>query len=241
MIDWNGAEEAACAVPAGRLADDLVRELSDALTDPDPLVQDGAPPTVTTAWIARGTIGAARRLSRVTRWPPGSPTCGARPAPSRPLVLDMLVTAGDLRSGWVDAFERWCPAERDLRGQDPELGRLHAVAPTWTNARPSAGSARSPTGSGPTASGLPSPRGSATACAPCGCSTSSPTGACATATRSSPPSPPSSTGSSSADGRRALGRGRTASRAACVRTTPPGRRWWRYGTSRRDGAAVTHT
>lgn len=45
-----------------------------------------------------------------------------------PLVLDMLVTAGDFKAGWVDAFERWYPAEQDLRGHDETLGWLHAVA-----------------------------------------------------------------------------------------------------------------
>ncbi|MFB7918851.1 DUF2785 domain-containing protein [Streptomyces sp. NPDC056061] len=45
-----------------------------------------------------------------------------------PLVLDLLVAAGDFEAGWVDAFERWYPAEQDLRGHDDTLGRLHAVA-----------------------------------------------------------------------------------------------------------------
>ncbi|MFJ9695539.1 DUF2785 domain-containing protein [Kitasatospora sp. NPDC101183] len=45
-----------------------------------------------------------------------------------PLVLAVLVRAGDFRPGWVDAFERWYPAETDLRGHDETLGRFHAVA-----------------------------------------------------------------------------------------------------------------
>ncbi|MDK0524530.1 hypothetical protein [Streptomyces sp. ML-6] len=46
MIDWKSVEAADCAVPADRPMDDLVRELSRALADPDPLVRDGAPHTV---------------------------------------------------------------------------------------------------------------------------------------------------------------------------------------------------
>jgi hypothetical protein len=40
----------------------------------------------------------------------------------------MLAKKGDFKAGWVDAFERWYPAEEDLRGHDTELGWLHAVA-----------------------------------------------------------------------------------------------------------------
>ncbi|MEW1697974.1 DUF2785 domain-containing protein [Streptomyces sp. NPDC093249] len=128
MIDWNTIEAADCAVPADRAMDDLVGELSRALADPDPLVRDGAPYTVLATWIDRGTIGASRRLElgdeMAARF--GDPRTEARTF--APLVLDMLVAAGDLRAGWVDAFERWYPAELDLRGHDGTLGWLHAVA-----------------------------------------------------------------------------------------------------------------
>ncbi|MEU8927083.1 DUF2785 domain-containing protein [Kitasatospora sp. NPDC048545] len=128
MIDWKSVEAADCAVPAGRPVDDLVGELSRALADPDPLVRDGAPYTVLATWIARGTIGTPRRLEL------GDEMAGRFADPRiearsfAPLVLDMLVAAGDFRAGWVDAFERWYPAEQDLRGHDGTLGWLHAVA-----------------------------------------------------------------------------------------------------------------
>ncbi|MFC9618820.1 DUF2785 domain-containing protein [Streptomyces sp. NPDC056930] len=128
MIDWKSVEAADCAVPADRPMDDLVRELSRALADPDPLVRDGAPYTVLATWIARGAIGASRRLElgdeMATRFT--DPRVEARTF--APLVLDMLVAAGNLKAGWVDAFEHWYPAEQDLRGHDEELGWLHAVA-----------------------------------------------------------------------------------------------------------------
>ncbi|MFJ3932997.1 hypothetical protein [Streptomyces sp. NPDC090029] len=62
MTDWKSVEAADCAVPADRPMEDLVRELSRALADPDPLVRDGAPHTVLATWIARGAIGTPRRL-----------------------------------------------------------------------------------------------------------------------------------------------------------------------------------
>ncbi|MFI0977464.1 DUF2785 domain-containing protein [Streptomyces sp. NPDC021093] len=128
MIDWKNIEADDCAVPSDRPMGDLVRELSRALADPDPLVRDGAPYTVLATWIARGTIGTERRLElgdeMATRFT--DPRVEARTF--APLVLDMLVTAGDFKAGWVDAFERWYPAERDLRGHDGTLGWLHAVA-----------------------------------------------------------------------------------------------------------------
>lgn len=108
--------------------DDLVRELSRALADPDPLVRDGAPYTVLATWIARGAIETSRRLElgdeMATRFT--DPRVEARTF--APLVLDMLVAAGDFKAGWVDAFEGWYPAEQDLRGHDETLGWLHAVA-----------------------------------------------------------------------------------------------------------------
>ena len=45
-----------------------------------------------------------------------------------PLILASLVNAGSYRPQWLAAFEAWYPNERDLRGHDPELGWLHAVA-----------------------------------------------------------------------------------------------------------------
>ncbi|WP_371095365.1 DUF2785 domain-containing protein [Streptomyces sanglieri] len=128
MTDWKSVEAADCAVPADRPMDDLVLELSRALADPDPQVRDGAPYTVLATWIARGTIAASRRLElgdeMATRFT--DPRVEARTF--APLVLDMLVEAGDFKPGWVDAFERWYPVERDLRGHDETLGWLHAVA-----------------------------------------------------------------------------------------------------------------
>nr|WSX48062.1 DUF2785 domain-containing protein [Streptomyces sp. NBC_00974] len=128
MIDWNSIEAAACAVPSDRPMEELVRGLSQALADPDPLIRDGAAYSVLSTWIGNGVIDAPRRLAlgdeMTARFLDGE----VQARTFAPLVLDMLVSKGDLKAEWVTAFERWYPAERDLRGYDEKLGWLHAVA-----------------------------------------------------------------------------------------------------------------
>ncbi len=43
-------------------------------------------------------------------------------------MLSWVIGRGALDQGWVQAFERWYPAEADLGGYDERLGWLHAVA-----------------------------------------------------------------------------------------------------------------
>ncbi len=128
MTDWDEIKRNDYAVPAGRRVEELVPGLSRALADPDPLVRDGAAYSVLAAWISRGVIDAPRRLAlgdeMAERF--ADPRIQARTF--APLVLDMLVGAGDFRPGWVDAFAAWYVAETDLRGYDGTLGWLHAVA-----------------------------------------------------------------------------------------------------------------
>ncbi|MFB7513241.1 DUF2785 domain-containing protein [Streptomyces sp. NPDC056144] len=129
MINWSGVEAADYAVPGGtRSPDDLVGELSAALADPDPQIRDGAPYAVLATWIDRRTIGTARRLELGDEMAARFTHPRAEARTFAPLVLDMLVNGGDLKAGWVDAFEAWYPAESDLRGHDATIGWLHAVA-----------------------------------------------------------------------------------------------------------------
>ena len=44
------------------------------------------------------------------------------------LILAWVVERGRYDEHWARAFTAWYPAETDLRGYDPELGWLHAVA-----------------------------------------------------------------------------------------------------------------
>ncbi|WP_405365628.1 DUF2785 domain-containing protein [Kitasatospora sp. NBC_00039] len=128
MTDWSRIEADDCAVPADRSLEELVRELSAALADPDPSVRDGAPYAVLSTWIERGVIPTPRRLALGDEMAARflDPEIQARTF--APLVLDMLVEKGDFNSAWVAAFEQWYPAEQDLRGHDEKLGWLHAVA-----------------------------------------------------------------------------------------------------------------
>lgn len=128
MIDWNSVEAADCAVPTGRPMEELVRGLSAALADPDPLVRDGAAYSVLATWISRGVIDAPRRLELGDEMAARFSDREIQARTFAPLVLDMLVEKGDFRESWVDAFARWYPAETDLRGYDEKLGWLHAVA-----------------------------------------------------------------------------------------------------------------
>ncbi|MFF8380977.1 DUF2785 domain-containing protein [Streptomyces sp. NPDC015661] len=128
MTDWNSIEAADYAVPTDRDLGELVEELSRALADPDPLIRDGAAYGVLHTWIARGVIDGPRRLALGDEMAERFRDPEIQARTFAPLVLDMLVTEGDLKAEWVDAFARWYPAEEDLRGYDEKLGWLHAVA-----------------------------------------------------------------------------------------------------------------
>ena len=128
MTDWDLVCGRDFAVPDGRDLDDLVAELAAALRDPDPAVRDGAPYVVLRTWIARDVIDAGRRakLGAIMAERFTDPEIQARTF--APLVLDMIVSRGDLDPAWLAAFSAWYPAETDLRGYDATLGWLHAVA-----------------------------------------------------------------------------------------------------------------
>ncbi|WP_236243951.1 DUF2785 domain-containing protein [Streptomyces sp. CC210A] len=125
---WQRVYENDCAVPAGADLPALVDELAGALRDPDPEVRDGYPYVVLRTWIERDVVdGPLRvRLGTVMADRFEDPEVQARAF--APLVLDMIVRRGDLDPAWTAAFRRWYPAEEDLRGHDPEVGWLHAVA-----------------------------------------------------------------------------------------------------------------
>lgn len=125
---WQCIYENDCAVPHGASLPALVDELATALRDPDPAIRDGYPYVVLRTWIERDVIDAPLRahLGAVMAARFEDPEIQARTF--APLVLDMIVSRGDLDASWLTAFRRWFPAETDLRGYHPELGWLHAVA-----------------------------------------------------------------------------------------------------------------
>lgn len=126
MTDWQQIADDDFAVPQVR-RDLLAAELADALADPDPKVRDGAAYAVLATWVGRGVLDdqldwlgdmMAARL--------GDPQIQARTFAA--LVLAWVIERGGYAEEWVNAAAAWYPAETDLRGFDPDLGWLHAVA-----------------------------------------------------------------------------------------------------------------
>lgn len=125
---WQAVYKSDCAVPQGADLSAMTDELAEALRDPDPDVRDGVPYVVLRTWIERDVIDRPLRgrLGAVMAARFTDPEIQARTF--APLVLDMIVSRGDFDASWLEAFCGWFPAETDLRGYDPVLGWLHAVA-----------------------------------------------------------------------------------------------------------------
>ena len=101
--------------------------LAHQLTDPDPDLRDG----VALPGIAEAIMAGLDSSDR--QWL-GSLMCDFLRHPeiqaraSAALVLAILATTGPFDPAWVGAMRSWYVTEADLRGFDPELGWLHAVA-----------------------------------------------------------------------------------------------------------------
>ncbi|WP_285665863.1 DUF2785 domain-containing protein [Actinorhabdospora filicis] len=124
--DYETIMNAGYAVP-----DDLpgaVAAMSADLRSPDPGLRDGKAYAVLATWIGRGVLDAPAMAAL------GDEMAGRFADPEiqartfAPLILDCVVSQGVLRPEWTAAFAAWFAAEEDLRGKDPELGWLHAVA-----------------------------------------------------------------------------------------------------------------
>lgn len=128
MTEWQKIIDDGYAVPEGRALSGLVAELSEALRSPDPVVRDAHGYGVLATWIGRGVLDAGRLTElgdeMAARF--ADPEIQARTF--APLILDAIVSAGVFSASWVEAFAGWYVAEEDLRGLDPKLGWLHAVA-----------------------------------------------------------------------------------------------------------------
>jgi hypothetical protein len=126
MTDWGKVIDGGFKPPAGGLTPELIAELSGALRSPDPVLRDEQALTVLGHWVPELDSGARRRLGDEMAARFADPEVQARTF--APLVLAMIVEQGDFEEPWLTAFTRWYPAETDVRGYDPELGWLHAVA-----------------------------------------------------------------------------------------------------------------
>ncbi|GAA2268597.1 DUF2785 domain-containing protein [Kitasatospora cystarginea] len=96
------------------------------LRSPDPVLRDERAYSRATRWIP--ALDSAERQYLGDRMAArfSDPAVAARAF--APLVLARIVEAGDWKQEWWSAFADWYPAEADLRGHDPVLGWLHAVA-----------------------------------------------------------------------------------------------------------------
>lgn len=128
MTDWARVRTDGFAVPIDRPLTDLVAELSSMLRSPDPVIRDAHAYSTLATWIGTGVLGKdqLRELGDEMVARLGDAEVQARTF--APLILDSIVTAGVFEPSWVPPFERWYVAEEDLRGFDPKLGWLHAVA-----------------------------------------------------------------------------------------------------------------
>ena len=128
MTDWAQVRADGFPVPTDRPLTDLVAELSLMLRSPDPVVRDAQAFSTLSTWIAKGVLSGKqlRALGDEMAGRFGDDEIQARTF--APLILDSIVSAGVFEPTWVPPFERWYVAEEDLRGYDPKLGWLHAIA-----------------------------------------------------------------------------------------------------------------
>ncbi|QNE20334.1 DUF2785 domain-containing protein [Kribbella qitaiheensis] len=128
MTDWAQVRADGFPVPTDRALGDLVAELSLMLRSPDPVVRDVHAYSTLATWIGKGVLSAdqLRALGDEMTGRFGDDEIQARTF--APLILDAIVSAGVFEPAWVPPFERWYVAEDDLRGHDPKLGWLHAIA-----------------------------------------------------------------------------------------------------------------
>jgi hypothetical protein len=127
VTDWQKIVDSGFELPPGADLAALTADLSAALADPDPDVRDGAAYAVLATWIKRGVLdGRLSGLGDQMAARFADPRIQARTFAA--LVLAWIIERGWFDHAWVQAFERWYPAEEDLRGFDPHLGWLHAVA-----------------------------------------------------------------------------------------------------------------
>ncbi|MFI8437384.1 DUF2785 domain-containing protein [Streptomyces sp. NPDC079020] len=125
---WLYLYENDCPAPAAAELPALAAELAEALRHSDPDIRDGAPYVVMRTWIQRDVIDRPLRAQLGTLMADRFDDPEIQARTFAPLVLDMIVGRGDFDPAWLAAFRRWFPAETDLRGYDPRLGWLHAVA-----------------------------------------------------------------------------------------------------------------
>lgn len=126
MTDWQAVIDDGFRLPEGLSTDYAVAELAEALRSPDPVLRDEQAYVVLFRLIPGLDHARRRSLGAQMAVRLADPQIQARTF--APLILAEIVARGEFEPEWLSAFEAWYPAETDLRGHDPDLGWLHAVA-----------------------------------------------------------------------------------------------------------------
>lgn len=105
-----------------------LRDLVDDLASPDPVVRDERAYAGLVQLVGSGDLRAHDRTWLAAAMLERLRHERIEARAFAPLVLAALVQAGDFDAAWVPSVTTWYVAEQDLRGHDPELGWLHAVA-----------------------------------------------------------------------------------------------------------------
>ena len=135
--DWVAVRGGGYAVPRGRSLEELVAELEELLTSPDPHVRDDVALPVLAAWVERGVLDemledlgtrCAARLQHPAVHARSFAALALGEVVGRAAVSPArLVRPGVLRA-WLVETILWYRDEADLRPWDPDLGWLHAAA-----------------------------------------------------------------------------------------------------------------
>ena len=132
---WRAVRDMEYVVPTDRPLDELIEELTGALTSPQPELRDELAYSTLVTWVLNGTLDdrlpdLAARMTKMLEHEAIQARTFATLILAAVVERDSaadLCDVADVRS-WRDAFVTWYTGERDLRGWDPELGWLHAVA-----------------------------------------------------------------------------------------------------------------
>lgn len=128
MTDWARVRADDFAVPEGHPVEELVAELSGMLRSPDPVVRDQQAYSTLATWIDREVLSTEQLTALGDEMAERFGDSEIQARTFAPLILDCIVSAGVFEPRWVEPFTSWYAAEQDLRGHDPSLGWLHAVA-----------------------------------------------------------------------------------------------------------------
>jgi hypothetical protein len=126
VTDWRKLIDDGGALPDGPSRADILAEVCEALRSRDPVVRDEQAFTLLVSWIPGLDSAERHALGDVMRQRLDDKEIQARTF--APLILAAVVEQGDYDPVWLAAFAQWYPAEQDVRGYDPDLGWLHAVA-----------------------------------------------------------------------------------------------------------------